>query len=141
LAEAVTAVEARYPTLTHCPVTADLSSALLFDVRSAKEHGVSHLPGAVHWQGVDQALRVIAQRAPMRVVLYCSVGERSSAAAEELAAVGCAVPLANLRGGIFAWSVANLPLVDAAGQTVAQVHPYNDRWGRLLPESKRAAMK
>lgn len=44
----------------------------------------------------------------------------------------------NLRGGIFAWHNAGLPLVNARGAT-RYVHPFNAAWGRLLTHRNLAS--
>ena len=57
---------------------------LVIDVREPFEYEVSHLPGAVHAQG-DNIAELVAETAPDRpIVLYCSVGYRSSAAVADL---------------------------------------------------------
>ncbi len=111
---------------------------LLLDTRSHKEFAVSHLPGALHVPpnaSAKQLIALIGDRAKAaHVVIYCSVGVRSSKLAARtrraLDAAG-ASRVDNLRGGIFAWHNQDHPLEDAYG-TTALVHPYDKTWGRLL---------
>jgi 3-mercaptopyruvate sulfurtransferase SseA len=39
--------------------------------------------------------------------------------------------VANLRGGIFRWALDGRPL-ETSGRPTTNVHPFDDRWGRLL---------
>ena len=71
------------------------------------------------------------------VVTYCSVGYRSSRAAEQLARAGYA-NVANLEGSAFAWANEGRPLVDARGRATSVVHPYDANWGKLLEPRHRA---
>lgn len=117
------------------PMPEDL---LLLDARAPEEVGVSRLPGA---EQVDPEITVedfiarFGERANGRdVVIYCSVGVRSSRLAtrvrEAMMAKG-ARRVGNLRGGIFALHNNNQPLIDDLGQT-SWVHPYSWWWSRYL---------
>ena len=116
---------------------------LLVDTRSAEEFAVSHLQGAVHAETVDEVRRVLAQAEPDRpVVLYCSVGYRSARLAKKLAAAGVPAEtghgeVMNLEGSIFAWANSGRP-VYRDGREVEKVHPYDERWGKLLRDDLRA---
>lgn len=142
-------VAREYPAVTHLPA-GDLEPRLgtddvvLLDVREPDEFAVSRLPGAVR---VDPGLserqfrEKFAQRiAGKTVVVYCSVGVRSSklalrvsGAARDLGAAG----LVNLRGGIFGWANARRPLVTGGGGT-DHVHPYSRGWSRYIDDQSRA---
>lgn len=112
---------------------------ILVDVREPAEYAVSHLPGALRIAPGASAAEVVtalgAVQPGSRIVMYCSVGVRSSRLAERarerLLARG-ASSVANLRGGIFRWHAERLPLVDANGATDA-IHGFDRRWSRLLP--------
>lgn len=102
---------------------------LLVDVREAAEFNVSHLKNAVHLTNPrDIKARLADPNSP--VVVYCSVGYRSSAAAEQLIRLGC-TNVWNLEGSIFAWANAGNPVYRGSNQ-VSEVHPYSAKWGRLL---------
>ena len=103
---------------------------LLVDVREPEEYAVSHLPGAINAQG-DAIAELIDQRGGGRdVVLYCSVGYRSSREAEKLVEKGYD-RIFNLEGSIFEWANAGHPVVRDDSPT-EQVHPFDDEWGQLL---------
>ena len=113
---------------------------ILLDVRTPEEFRVSHLRGAIQVDPSSQAadlMPVINSGRP--VVTYCSVGYRSSAVADRLVKAG--VPqVHNLEGSIFQWANEGRAL-EADGKVVAKVHPYNSTYGKMLDESKRAAVK
>lgn len=109
---------------------------LLLDVRAREEFAVSHLPGAMHAEGVEQALALIRSDAtdPGRdVVVYCSIGYRSARLARELEASGVEGVL-NLEGSIFEWANTG-HAVYRGGRPVDEVHPYDADWGRMLDRS------
>lgn len=121
------------------------SDIVFLDVREQVEFEVSHLPGAIR---VDPGLSadkfatafgsLVAGRT---VVLYCSVGVRSSRLAQRIAArahTRGATGIYNLRGGIFAWHNYGLDLASGGGRTEF-VHPYSRSWSRYLdfPEYAR----
>jgi rhodanese-related sulfurtransferase len=113
----------------------DGASPLLIDVRTREEYKVSHLPGAVRAETPSEiaaALRTVSGP----VVLYCSVGVRSSKAAANLMRSGRA-NVFNLQGSIFKWANEGRPLI-SDGHAVHVVHPYNERWGVLLKPELRS---
>ncbi len=113
---------------------ADDPPPLVIDVREPFEYEVSHLPGAVHAQGEDIA-RLIAGTDPNRpVVLYCSVGYRSSAAAADLIQLNdpdLHGRIWNLEGSIFEWGNSGRS-VYRGREEADRVHPYGRQWNRLL---------
>ncbi len=107
------------------------ATPLLIDVRTREEYEVSHLPGAIWAETPSQiasAMRAASDRKP--VVLYCSVGVRSSRAAAKLKESRRAIVF-NLQGSIFQWANEGRPIM-ANDRVVHVVHPYNERWGVLL---------
>jgi rhodanese-related sulfurtransferase len=110
---------------------------LLIDTRAKDEYLVSHLPGAV-WAESPAQLRAAVLNAPATqlIVLYCSVGVRSSKAAAILMREG-GHTVANLRGSIFQWANEGRAL-EADGRPAVRVHPYNRIWGQLLEPRLRA---
>ena len=104
---------------------------LLIDVRTHEEYEVSHLPGAIWAETPSQmasAVRAASDQKP--VVLYCSVGVRSSRAAAKLMESRRG-NVFNLQGSIFQWANEGRPLL-ANDRDVHVVHPYSERWGVLL---------
>ena len=110
---------------------------LLIDTRTRDEYRVSHIPGAV-WAESPVQLRTAIRDVPSDrlIVLYCSVGVRSSRAAAMLTRDG-GFTIANLRGSIFQWANEGRAL-ERDGTVATLVHPYNRAWGLLLDPRRRA---
>ena len=140
------AVRVRFPGVPQIS-TADLGLWLsdthrprpvILDVRPMAEFTVGHLPGAIQIDpsaGPEKVRRVVGTN-PAPIVVYCSVGWRSSALARELGNAGF-TNVANLEGSVFAWANEDRPL-EADGHPATRVHPYNRVFGRLLRPEKRA---
>lgn len=108
----------------------DRPPPIIIDARAPEEFAVSHLPGALHAQNREQVEALTAGEKNRDLVLYCSVGYRSSILAERLAESGFQ-NVRNLEGSIFRWANEGRPLY--RGSTpVEVVHPYDDSWGRFL---------
>ncbi|MDE2907508.1 MAG: rhodanese-like domain-containing protein [Acidobacteriota bacterium] len=113
-------------------LAADPAGVVLLDARAAGEFAVSHLPGAHHVGSDAAAATRLAAAAPgAPLVRYCSVGYRSAALVERLRGMGH-MNAVNLEGSIFRWAAEGRPAYRGAVR-VAQVHPYDDAWGALLP--------
>lgn len=109
----------------------------LLDAREPGEYAVSHLSGAVRVAPDATAEQILGRIDPARpVVVYCSVGYRSSILARRLISAGSRQTM-NLEGSIFKWANEDRPLVRDDAST-RMVHPYNDRYGRLLRKELRA---
>ena len=106
------------------------SNPLLLDARTPEEYWVSHLIEAK--LATDNLEDFVAQKIDYStpIVVYCSVGYRSSAIACRLESIGYRTVF-NLSGSIFQWVNENR-LVYQAGKPVSQVHPYNKFWQHLL---------
>ena len=103
----------------------------LLDVREKEEYSVSHLPGALRVDPEADAAVLAATLDPNRpVILYCSVGYRSSALALRLSTAMRQAPR-NLAGSIFKWANEGRPLVNTSGQTQT-VHTYNNHFGNMV---------
>lgn len=146
LEQAERAVEKRFdvPQLSRSALRgwleADSSHFALFDVRTATEYEVGHIPTAVRVDPAMAAEAFIEAHGPRlagrQVVFYCSVGYRSSLLAERVQAAALAAGATktfNLRGGVFGWDNDGFPVV-SEGDT-AYVHPYDAFWGRLLKKN------
>lgn len=143
LAATMANVAERWPAISHIAVPAaaekiQTGDVVLFDVRTAEEYAVSHLPGAQHVEpGItdDDFLSKFGDSVDGKeVVFYCSVGVRSSKLAERMKShltERGATAVYDMAGGIFAWHSERRPLVNARGPTDF-IHPYNARWGRLV---------
>lgn len=107
-------------------------SLLLVDVRSPEEFAVSHLPGAVNLQSVEQIAEAVKMKKPSTTILYCSVGFRSSRLAHLLSQQGWR-DIVNLEGSIFQWANEGRA-VYRDDVPVQKVHPYGKRWAGLLKD-------
>ena len=116
------------------------ADVVLLDARSAAEFEISHLQGAVRATGIREAKRALAQRGeePI-VVVYCSVGYRSSRLAQQLKAEGIE-DVFNLEGSLFKWANEGRPVYNGPAQ-VQSVHPFDEDWGELLHESRNRATR
>lgn len=109
----------------------------ILDAREPAEFAVSHLPGAIRIDPDASAENAIAKIDPARpVVIYCSVGYRSSELADRLIKAGIA-NVVNLEGSIFKWANEGRPLTQE-GKPIRKVHPYNRKYGRMLKPELRA---
>ena len=107
---------------------------LLLDTRTPEEYGVSHLYGAHRADTKQEALHLLKDcEKDSRIVLYCSIGYRSAEIIEQVQAQGF-TNIHNLEGGLFTWAHAGRPLYRRHKQ-VRVVHPYDERWGRLLDKA------
>jgi len=110
---------------------------LLLDVREKEEYEVSHLKDAVRAASEQEALKALEGIPPDRpVVLYCSVGYRSSEMAGFLKKRGYE-KVYNLEGSIFAWANEGKP-VYRGEERVQVVHPFDRVWGKLLKKVLRS---
>lgn len=108
----------------------DRPRPLLVDVRAPEEFAVSHLAGARPARSVAEVETLAGPDRDLPIVLYCSVGYRSSALAAQLQSAGFR-QVRNLEGSIFRWANEGRPVV-RDGRAVRAVHPYDERWGRFL---------
>lgn len=143
LNEIITTVHEKFPDVTHIDtarvqqIIASRPDVQIIDVREPDEYKASHIPGAINVPPDtpdDELLDKVKADAP--VIVYCSVGWRSSQLAERLQAAGRA-NVSNYAGSIFAWANAEQPLQSGEG-TVKTVHPYDHHWGRYLKPEHRA---
>jgi rhodanese-related sulfurtransferase len=111
---------------------------MIIDVRDAEEYQVSHLEHALHIQNLGEIKNIALSHPEQTVLLYCSVGYRSSQLAHELNALGVS-NVANLKGSIFEWVHRGYSVVNSEGPT-DKVHPYNEQWGALLQAKYRAKL-
>lgn len=104
---------------------------ILLDARTEAEFNVSHLPAAVLASNTRMAVNVLEANEPESiVVVYCSVGYRSSRLASELRRRGFE-NVFNLEGSLFQWANEGRPLY-RGNERVHEAHPYDEEWGRLL---------
>ena len=112
---------------------AEGADVVLLDVRSKEENATSHLQGAVRATSVRTARNALEEHGgEPTVVVYCSVGYRSSRLAQQLKAQGIE-NVFNLEGSLFKWANEDRPVYRDSEQ-VRSVHPFDDDWGSLLQE-------
>ena len=143
--ETLKMIRTRFPAVSHISTDTLQSwldrspkqeNLILFDVREPEEFAVSHLPEARPVPSRDEALKALQNVSPkQRIVLYCSVGYRSSDLAGFLMKRGF-TKVYNLEGSIFAWANEERP-VYRGKKRVRVVHPYDSNWGRLLKKTLR----
>ena len=104
---------------------------ILLDARERAEFEVSHLEGAA-WVGYNDfdLRRVWLLPRDQPIVVYCSVGYRSSLIAERMQEAGFS-RVSSLWGGIFNWYNEQRLVVNASGPT-ENIHPYNEEWSRWI---------
>lgn len=113
------------------------AEVVLLDARSEKEFETSHLQGAVQANNVRAARQVLSQRGEKpTVVVYCSVGYRSSRLAKQLRARGVE-NVFNLEGSLFKWANEGRPVYRGSAR-VRPVHPFDEDWGKLLDPSRHS---
>ena len=76
--------------------------AVIIDVRTHKEYGQGHVPGAVHVPLADVGTKVKKLKKDKEIVVYCQSGNRSIWAIKRLIGMGY-THLYNLKGGYSAW--------------------------------------
>lgn len=109
----------------------DVERPILLDAREEQEYEVSHLENArlvpsiiddiITWGEIDYSTPI---------VVYCSVGYRSSKIAQTLNKLGY-TNVFNLEGSIFKWFNEGRS-VYRGNEKVNEVHPYNKFWGYLV---------
>lgn len=95
---------------------------VLVDVRTERERRVSMLPGAIPASEFERRLAELADRT---VVVYCTIGARSSSYARTMGRRG--IDVLNLEGSVLAWTHAGGALVQD-GEPTRRLHVYGRRW-------------
>jgi len=121
----------------------DDPNIVILDTRPVPEYRISHIEGAIQINPKSEANKLSAlDLNDKTVIVYCSVGRRSSALATRLEAAleqAGAQTVLNLEGGLFGWHNDGRDLVNANGPTDI-IHPYNGFWGgRYLTRKNKTA--
>ena len=110
---------------------------IILDARKKEEFDISHIKNAVRIDpGIESAPKWLLDSEGKTVVVYCSVGYRSSKIADLLIGEGLK-KVYNLEGSIFEWANEGYQLYSNE-KRVHKVHPYNSLWGRLLDRQYRS---
>ena len=104
---------------------------LLLDTREKEEYEVSHISNAllVGYNDFDIS-RFDSVSFDKKIVVYCSVGYRSSIITRELYKKGFK-NVYNLYGGIFKWANEGRLIVSGNEKTL-NLHAYDQDWGRYI---------
>ncbi len=109
----------------------DTTKPVLLDSRALNEYKTSHLQDAKFAGSEKEVLKATGDlNRGHPIVVYCSVGYRSSKLAVNLQELGFK-NVYNLEGSIFQWANEGRP-VYSKGVQVKRVHPFNHKWGKLL---------
>ncbi|MDX1685784.1 MAG: rhodanese-like domain-containing protein [Saprospiraceae bacterium] len=108
------------------------SDYLILDARAEEEFKVSHLPGAryVGYKDFDMDYVKRYDRSTP-IVVYCSIGYRSSKIGEKLREAGYN-DVYNLYGSIFEWVNRDYPLDNMQGERTDTIHAYNQNWSQWI---------
>ena len=101
---------------------------ILVDVREKYEL-LSIIEGAISLHEFRKLIQEKKIDSSSEVVFYCTIGWRSSDAADEYQKLGWKTH--NLLGGVLSWSFDQGIFVDSTGRTVNQVHVYSEKWNFL----------
>lgn len=113
---------------------AENAELVLFDARSKEEFATSHLQSAVRATSVRRARKALEEHGEKpTVVVYCSVGYRSSRLSQQLRAQGID-NVFNLEGSLFKWANEGRPVYRGSVR-VRLVHPFDADWGELLDKA------
>ena len=120
------------PLISVTTLADQMGEVVLLDAREPKEFDVSHIPGAIYvgYHKFDRS-RVADIPKDRPIVVYCSVGYRSSKIGKKLQKMGY-THVRNLYGSIFEWANQGLPLEDSEGNPIQKVHTYDRNWSRWV---------
>lgn len=110
----------------------------LLDCRTPEERAVSTLRGAI---APDELRDALAKPDPGPLVVYCTVGYRSSLEARRIAASPSLAPAAGVFSmpGVLAWAHAGGELVDpATGESTRRLHCFGEKWASMAPSDVEA---
>ena len=115
------------------------SSVTLLDVRTSEERAVSVIPGALSPEDLPRAelLRRAAADDAGPLVIYCTVGYRSSLEARRIAADLPCVPAGGVHSmaGILPWAHEVGRLVDPdTQQPTRRIHLFGQKWAAMAPD-------
>ena len=129
--EYLTDLSSRFDIVQICADSLPAEGFILLDTREEDEFSISRIGNAIH-AGYDDFELSMLDMVPRdsEIIVYCSVGYRSSKIALELIDHGFK-NVKNLYGGIFKWANEGRPLYTDSTQT-AKIHTYNRHWGRFI---------
>lgn len=108
--------------------------AIILDAREAEEFEVSTIPSATYIGYTHFSPEEIAKfnmDKDKLIIVYCSIGIRSSTIAKKLKDLGF-LNVKNLYGGIFEWKNKGYPVLNKEGEETEKVHVFSKMWGKYL---------
>ena len=113
-----------------------LKNYFIFDTRSEKEYQVSKIPDAEFIDYKKPDFKVFESiDKESTIILYCSVGYRSSVIAEKLTKLGFH-KVFNLYGGIFNYVNMGYLVENMDKQVTKKLHAYDKSWGKYIVNTK-----
>jgi rhodanese-related sulfurtransferase len=112
-------------------LSTNYSDYLILDTRSKAEFEVSHLPKAIWVGSTFQKSDLDSLSLGKPVVVYCSIGVRSSKYANKLQKA-IENPVYNLMGSIFHWKDSGNQVVNRHGKSTDSIHVFSKKWGEYL---------
>ena len=113
------------------PDSLEVMNPLILDIREKEEYEVSHIENAIYAGYEDFSIDQFQSiNKDTTIVVYCSVGYRSSIVAEQLIEAGF-IDVRNLYGGIFKWANQGREIVKDSVITDT-LHTYDEVWGRYI---------
>ena len=116
-----------------------LNDVLLFDAREKVEFETSHIKNAL-FVGYDKFnLEKTNTKIPNKndkIIVYCSLGIRSSTIAIKLKKAGYTNVL-NLYGGIFEWKNSGYRVYNRDEKETEKVHTYKQEWSKWLLKGEK----
>ena len=130
--EMANTIQKKFPSVQNISVTESLknpkySDSIFLDVRSENEQKVSVIPGSISMDQFNKNPELYKNK---KVIVYCTIGYRSSEKVIELSKKG--VEAYNLKAGILAWAEEGL-LFEKDGIETKKVHVYAEAWN-FLPQ-------
>jgi rhodanese-related sulfurtransferase len=83
--------------------------AIMVDIRSEKEYRKSHITNAIHLEATRDVSSALNKYRDKPLIVYCNSGNKSIGICGKLHKQGFTT-VYNLRGGLFAWQKAELPV-------------------------------
>jgi len=124
-------IDEKFPSIKQLSVSdiENINNYLFVDVRENEERKISKIPSSISLTEFlkDSEKYFSSNKA---IVFYCTIGYRSSVAAQQFKGKN----VANLRGSLISWAWNGKELVDSKNNKTKKIHVYGRKWD-LLPEA------
>ncbi len=125
----------KYSTIEHITVKeyqSNKATFVLIDCRSDEEQKVSMIANAIPHKILEADFDKFKKK---NLIIYCTIGERSSRYTLKLISKGFA-NVANLRGGVLSWAKDEHFFLDSKGKKTYSVHVFGRPWNILSDKYK-----